>query len=570
VRPVRSTFPDSMLCRPGAWSLIRTRAFAHAGHAILCVGLVLALGACSSGEPSPDSSGAGGTTGGMGSSAMSGAAGISFNLGLAAVSLDDGHALDALHLKPGDSASIVVTATPPAVHTVRFALLGTPFDAVLSDTFADTDAATGTNAITLTAPSTPTTFAVRASSPGASAATLDLAVEATNMALLAIKPSYAGERPVTSYTASAWENTTCADLTGSPPDDGPFQATTPGTWPVALQVPSDTKLAVTLRAADFAWGCTTLNAASEGVENDVEVVMTNVPMKLDMSNIDFTLDLDSFDDFDAALAEPATAVTDSVLGTATDDVEALLDAMHDLASSGTSFADARSANAWDTQVRATLGASATDALRAPLTRWMQAGMDAMPTSGGLLGTLTGSPGGAPSVTLDTVFGVPAATSGFTPTGTPSWEADANDVVLIGMSMSVAAATFLLDAATEPAMTEVSGADSLSSALAASVPCSTVADVLIANGESSRHSTTDCDAACTLQLCSDAVASLLAGALATDTPLSTLDIALKAPGSVGDDAELTSFYNGEWLGRFSTSEGSTDLTGVADGNVPPSK
>jgi hypothetical protein len=498
-----------------------------------------------------------------------GAAGNSFELGVRALTTDGlGTDVEALHLKPSAVADIVAHSRPAAAHGVRFALLGAPLDAVLSLTESSTDAVTGDAHVRLVAPSTPTTFRVQATATGAMPAFIDLAVPKTGMALLGVQPSYAGERVVPSpvYVASAWEGTTCADLPGSPPDeDGPLVASD-AKFPVPLQVPTDTKLAVTLRASRFAWGCTTVNAATEGAQNEVEVVMTNVPMKLDESVVDFTLGLDTTEDFDAGLAEPEQAMFAAMLGGADDDVAALLDAM---GSASSDFADVRESLGWDDVVREALGASAATAVRAPLARWIASALDQEHVASGLTGSLRGMPDGSPSVTLSSVFGVAPSRAGFTPSDTASWEASADDRVVIGMSMSVLPATFLLGAARGPALDEVSGAKSISAALAAVVSCADVAAALVAHGESKNDSTKGCAADCTEQLCVNGVRALVDAATASDDGPTTLDIALTGSARVGEDAQLTGFGGGDctWLGHWSLPEGTMNLSGPAKGAAP---
>jgi hypothetical protein len=532
----------------------------------LAAGLAVGLDACSMNtEPtSPGNNGGAAAAGGTGGTA--GMAPVSFEIGLSVLT-PDGTALDAMNLSPSAVLDVVAHTNPASAHTLRFALLGTPLDAVLGATETTTDAHTGDAHVVLIAPSNPATFSVRATATGAAPAIVDLAVPKTSMAELEIYPSYAGERVVKSYVASATENMTCADLQGSPPSDGPITVSAIA-FPIPLLVPADTKLAVTLRAANFAWGCTTVNTATEGVENDVEVVMTNVPMKLDKSDVDFTLTLDTLDEFQAALAGPEQTIALSVLGEHDDDVDALLSQMAANASNGDSFSAARTTLGWDDAVRSTLGAASTDALRAPLARWMQAGIDANSLDNRLQGSLQGVADAAPTLTLSSIFGISTAHASAEPSGTQSWEAGADDGVLIGMRFSFLPAWFLLSAARGPAVHEVSGATSLSEALAGAVSCADVATTLVAHGKSKGHSTSDCDKNCTRQLCDDAVHALLVAALASDPEPSTFEVALTASGSVGDDAELTGF-SGNWLGHWSLPDGTTDLHGTASGAAAPS-
>jgi hypothetical protein len=538
---------------------------------VLCTffGVALAFGltACGASNPSGEAGSGGTGGGGTGGAGMGGAAGLSFTLQLAAVAPADGEPIDPVHLKPGDFASVVVTAAPPAAHTVRFAFLGSPLDAVLSDTALDTDADTGEAAVMLTAPSSPTGFSVRASSPGAAPATLDLAVEETNMASLSISPSYLGERVLSGYVASATPDKACTDLdAGSPPADGPILAPSADLFPITLEVPTGVKLAVMLRAQRVAWGCATLNSAGEGMENAVEVGIANVPMKLESSNVGFELGLDSLDELEQALAVPTADLTNAMLGSASDDVEALLDAMADASADAGAFADARGAHAWDDELRVALGSNAGVVLRDPLGRWIQAGLAELPMSGGLTGTLAGSAKGPPKVTLDELFGLPASASGFSASGTPSWEAGADDRIVLGMSMTLNPTEFLLAEALGPASSEVDGAASLTVALGETVPCSTVAATLVAHGALKNQSIKDCNAECTEQICVDAVQNLTDAALDADEGKWTLDVALTASGTVDADARLASF-SGRWLGRLTTTDGASNLTGPATGEQP---
>jgi hypothetical protein len=557
-----------MLCRQAAWSLTSPTAGARI-LALVASACALHLGACAAGgNPENDLPTAGAANGGSGGTGgTGGTAGDGFALTMSVLT-PDGQALEAMNLNPGAVADVVVHAEPPAAHTLRFGLLGAPLDAVLGATEVATDPSSGDAHVSLLAPSSPTTFTVRATTTAGPFASLDFAVPQTNMALLAIKPSYAGERVVKNYVASAWENKTCADsdLKGSPPMDGDISASADA-FPVSLLVPANIKLAVLLRAERFAWGCTTVNAAIEGIENDVEVVMTNVPMNLDASDVDFTLTLDPPEAFAAAAAAPEQGIVDAVLGTAEDDVDALLSAMAAKATNTTDFGAARTSLHWDSVVQSALGTNAAEALRAPLTRWMQSGTDGDNVKAGLVGSIQGMSGAAPKFTLSSVFGVAPEQSGFTPASmpSPSWEAGADDGVLIGMSMTVSPATFLLAAAEGPALAEVADAHSVSEALAAIVSCNDVATALVANGVAKGESTSKCALACTEQLCESAVAQLLAAAAASDRGPSELDVALTASGRVGGDAELTAF-SGNWLGHWSISGATNDLAGPASGTA----
>jgi hypothetical protein len=551
------------------------------------------LGACAVGaSASPDMPGDAGGTGGIGGVGGGGTGGTNQpapTLSIQAVSLETGLELDPTHLKPGAVAEIVATLVPIAEADVRFALVTSvsDLDAVLSETVVPVDLGTGRAAVTLTAPSVPAQFQVRASTSIAEPVLLDVAVEESGFATLGVKPTHDPPRTVSSWLASAYEEITCTELMGSPPPDGPFTAPKATSWPIELKVPSDVPVAVLVRAENFAWGCTSISAAKEGPITPVEVVLSNVPIKLDGSEFEFTLNLDAtgFIPFDEALAPYRGAIADGVLGDATDDVEALLDEMErvwDEKEDPSAFGDLRASKTWDDWVRYELGVTATDALRAPLAGFLLDGVEALHNGGGIVAKLVGSADKA-AITLKSVFGVtPLSRSTFEVVGEASLDVDAADGMLVGASLEFMPREFLAAAARVPAVEAVEDVSTLSEALAAA-PCAIVAAALVAHGEKADHSTAACDEACTLARCSTAVSNLLDAAVITDDTPSALDVALTASAIVGNDAELLGFCSGGWLGsgvlspddpesaKFSVSGDANGEPLVTDGSprCPPS-
>jgi hypothetical protein len=520
-------------------------------HALGAAALGYYLAACAGGA-AMDPAGTGGTGGAAGSGGSGGRGGTGQpapTLTIQARALDTGLPIDAQHLKPGALADIVVTLTPIREAEIRFALLSSgspPLDAVLSGTDVPLDLATGRANVTLTAPSVPAVFQVRASTSGVEPVLLDVAVDKSGFASLAVKPIHDPPRTITTWLASAWENKTCTDLMGSPPDDGPHRAEST-TWPFELKVPSDVPVAVLVRAEKFAWGCTSISAAKEGPMTPVEVVLSNVPIKLDGSEFEFTLNLDAngFTAFEAGLAPYATAITDRVLGGAGDDVEALLEAMEREAETHPTFADVRTSMGWDALVRAELGAAAPDVLRGPLSAWLSEGVAALRTGGGIVAKLEGSADEAPVITLKSVFGLSVTHSTFDVVGDASLDVDAADGMLIGAGLEFQPEGLLLGAARAVAIAAVDGTSALSEALTLEL-CPRVAATLVANGETTDHAAGDCDEECALKLCSDAVGGLLDP---VEDTTASFDVALDALAIVGKDAELLGFCSGAWLGSL---------------------
>ncbi|HEX5098184.1 MAG TPA: hypothetical protein VFV94_01735, partial [Polyangiaceae bacterium] len=459
----------------------RARSGLRSGARPLGVGAALAtcvaLG-CSGGTapngPTEDGRDAGGGEGGGSDSPEA-------VLSLRAVSLEDGQNVDPLKLAPNESVGLVATVKPAAVRDLRFALVGDPFDAVLRTSTATTSGLTGIAQNTLTAPSVPKSFSVRVTSPGAAPEFLALAVPSTGLTDLGVTPSYDGLRTVTQYTATAWANTTCADLTGAPPDDGSVVSTA-DTFPVPLEVPANVPLAVILRVGKYIWGCTTQDAAAEGAVTPVVVELTDVPIKLDRSQIRFTLSLDRTTPFTDALAPSRAALLAAVAGEASDDVEALLDAMHDALDDPSSFESTRRAETWDRELRATLP-NAAELVRGPFGVLLANGVDALHFDQTLVGALTGAGVGvAPELTLESVLGMPPELATFYGTGDTVWSTQADDTVLVGMSLEFDAGGFLLGAATDPALGDAPLAADLGEALELAVPCKTLAATLVAHGE----------------------------------------------------------------------------------------
>jgi hypothetical protein len=102
----------------------------------------------------------------------------------------------------------------------------------------------------------------------------------------------------------------------------------------------------------------------------------------------------------------------------------------------------------------------------------------------------------------------------------------------------------------PAELEFSDALSVEAALAESVDCSQVSQVLLASGEVPGKSLyASCDAACALLACVGAVGNLWANARdASSADNATLSITASGATQVGDTAEVTRL-SGTWLGEL---------------------
>ena len=472
-----------------------------------------------------------------------------------------------LMLSSRESRVVGVFVDPPGDHWVRFALLGdgtgTPGDASLDATERRTDL-TGRAEISLTAPSAPATFLLRASI-GSISSSLPVAVDASGVTAVTVVPIYSDQREISTWTASVHVDKTCANVEGTPPQDGPHSATAKfGESPRVQGVPAGVPLAVTLRADQFAGGCTNLPAAIEGEVNSVTVTVINRPIQLSKSEVDLVFDVDGPDDDARAAFE---AVIESSLATLfpadVGDVETLLDEMQATLSSAnrTAFRSARGAAAWDTRLEAALGDSASDFLRAPLSRFLALGL----SSGredlveARLSAIEDEQERA-LVTIRRVAHGPPEEAGFLTEFRATWQADAADNVLIGTGFSFSAPALLLSLAKGPATTEVPTSTSVDGALAALAPCDAIAEVLVQYGQANGDSYTGCDLECTLALCEAGVGSLVERFAALDPDAtSSIDIAATGSAAVGRNAELEGL-DGSWVGNLDVGSTAAQLTG----------
>ncbi|HTA94107.1 MAG TPA: hypothetical protein VK745_31225 [Polyangiaceae bacterium] len=463
---------------------------------------------------------------------------------------------DTLNLEPKATQQLTVATTPPGNFHVRFALLGSgsdsaPGDAALDASEVDTDA-TGVAKVTLTAPSSPTSFTVRASVATVQA-WLGVSVSASNYTTLLVLPSYSGMRPVTEWTATASAGVKCAELMGNPPPDGPLVATAAAGQALELvKVPVGVDLAVTLRAGHYIGGCADQSALSEEDGNQVLVYASDRPLNLAATTLALRF----------GPTQPAAALSkllsasisdaeSALVNGATSDVTALLDAM--VAATATAsrepFSAARLAQGWDSALDTALGSGAATLLRAPADRWFNAGLASFYAPDTFATQLSALPGGA-LMTLSTVAGVPAGSAGFPTTFQTTWSADSSDTLLLGTQLSWLPSRLLTALAVAPALLEVPQALSVESALSDSADCALVAQTLIAHGTTPGSTAyAGCNESCVLDACNAAIAALWQNASdASGNVSATLSVTGTGAAVVGDDASVTSL-SGSWVGQL---------------------
>jgi len=478
---------------------------------------------------------------------------------------------------------VKVQVLPALPFPVRFALPtggGDPKDAVLDQALVNADAG-GIASVLLTAPSTPAEFEVRAS-VGTLSKTLTIRVTDSGLASLQVVPVYAGFRMITTWVATAHPDTTCAALTGIPPEDGPLQSL-PASATAAPQldgVPAGTRLAVTLRSGHFVGGCASVEKVPPGSPKKPEVVQVRVldrPIDLAASPLNTSFGLPADDTtWNALLQQASDDVLTALLGTSTDDVDALLDAMREASEpSRQFFENARKAESWDDLLRVHWGANAASKVHDVYKGWLAAGRQRFQDSEHLFtGSLTpieqpGSPLDQRNAdfTLLTVAGLPGKQSGFVERAKTSWSASADDTITLGTDLYFVQSQLvegLAEAALLKANPEASDAAAL---LAETLDCDGLSLALAAAGANSELGYDACDAACLQTLCEAGVAALWRrGGDATALSPARLSITATCGARVGDVAEIAGAA-GEWIAELTAGDTQSSTGGTLKAIAP---
>jgi hypothetical protein len=466
-----------------------------------------------------------------------------------------------------DQYVVTVRALPPRVYHVQFALpsgSGDPLDAVLDRNETETDA-DGYATVQVTAPSSPTSFELRAT-VGSRSASQTLTVADGGAATVQVEPrrlNLSALRDITTWIASAYVNKTCAELPGIPPEDGPIVAPVAGKGdaPIIPQVPARTRLAITLRSGHFIGGCTTVESLPPGPLSSPQVVVVsllNRPIDLSASRLNISLGVgDAAEAWSAPLSAAAASVQLGVLGTSADDVDALLDAMREASGdSRQQFENARQAELWDDLLRARWGQSAATKLRDLVGTWLAAGRQrfasATPTFVGSLSPLAQGAEDQDSsakLQLSSVAGLPAASAGFADSAQVAWSASADDTVALGTDLYFVRSRLAATLAEAAALDDFAGAEDAPAALAAALDCSAFGAALAQAGSDNQLAYGSCDGECLAALCQNGLGALWHRGEDTEG-LTPTRLSLTATGKayVGDAAEVAGL-TGSWIGKL---------------------
>lgn len=488
-----------------------------------------------------------------------------------------------LRLVPGEQRSVRVRATPAGAYRMRFALLGrpdVPRDASL-DRSENMTASDGTASVLLTAPTAPTLFTLRASFDGASAE-LPIGVSDSGFASLEIRPHYAGDREISQWVASVHQHTTCQALSRDSGSDGPLTVQVPASQlPRIDGIPLGVQLAVRVRAGYFAFGCAELGKLAPDASNAIDLEVQDVPLKLAGAQLAVSFAIEPPAVPWATSMRPAMdALLNHLRGNATDDVQALLDAMRaEVAAplSPAGFDAARSSETWDAVLRRALGSGAATALRAPVDAWMKQRLVDLSSESALTGVLHVPASPAPAtLELDSIAGLPATEAGFRALNPVAVSTKAGDTILIGANQAASSdlrlpwspPRLLAGLAGIAARTQYPAADTLPAALAERLGCRKIAGELAASGAQSGVLFAGCDAGCGEALCSAALSALWAraqAALPAAPATSSLSLSAVAEARIDSHARPLGF-TGTWLGKLSAASSVTSVGGAISGGA----
>jgi hypothetical protein len=476
------------------------------------------------------------------------------------------------------STTLQVRVEPAGFYQVRFDLPssgGDPLDAVLDRSETSTDA-TGLASVGLTAPSSTSSFEVRASVLSKSTS---LSVEVTDggVATLRVEPSYqpgypSALRNITTWIATAHVGQSCADVPGIPFTDGKLKAppAAKSEAPLFAEVPAGVRLAVALRSGHYVGGCTSVETLVPGPPERpevVKVVVLNRPIDLTASSLGFSLDVPTPEQaWSTMLTEAGERVLTAI--SKTDDVDTLLDAMRDASDTAVqAFSTARDTEGWDTALRSRWGQRSASAVREVVGGWLAAGRQsfgaAPHTFTGMLTPLAKSEGAdaksRATLALRTVAGLDAKTAGFIADGVVSWSASSDDNVVLGTNLYFVRSRLAEAMAENALLGDDATAGGAPERLSETLDCEGIGTALAGLGTDAVEAYTGCDAACLEDTCRSALGALWQrGGNVDGAEFSRLSLTATGRAYVGDAAELTGL-TGTWIGEL-TDEANAPATG----------
>ncbi len=468
-------------------------------------------------------------------------------------------------LAPGEPTEITVAVEPPDVYVVRFSLLGDSLDASL-DADKRVTSSDGQTSVNLLAPASPTTFRLRATAGGSATAEVAVSVSDEGFATVRVLPSYKGIRMTPTWTASAFTGITCAEIPGQPPEDGPIVSMGVGGKAMELaSLPVGPRIAVTLRSQKTVGGCMEILDLNPGETRDVSVKVSDMPVHLDATRLDLTMETEPMaEDASPLLDELTTSFVHLVFPSKATEAKAVLDALQGQLPDPSAFAQARMLGGWDALVAASLDQSGQP-LREDVRAWIEHGLDPLRQGDVLAGKLTSIPGSTTQgmLSLDRFHGLPLSPATIPKEHVVSLAVEPGDVMIVGGKISWLP-TNLIGAAGDVGAQELVGATDAAQALAGAVGCDDLAALL-----SSTYPLPDtCDGPCIATACENAVGAMWQRAR-NDSAASfeTVQLAFTISGTatVDGDAAIVGL-DATWMGIQTHGDEETAVRGAAQGSL----
>ncbi len=480
-------------------------------------------------------------------------------------------------LSPREVRTFVVSATPPQAYDVRFSVLSDRFDSNTGDASLERSLvvsdALGTASVTLTAPSKPVNLLLRAQVQGATPALLPVAILPDAATSLDVHPGYSGNRRVSQWTAAAFVNRSCDDLTFPYSETPDYQVSAPAGSALLLgdlTVPASGRVALVLRGDELVAGCSTVTDLPVGEVRSVTVPVSN--RSVDLANLELDLTFSIAAD-DPAFREEYSQAKDemkaALRGEADSEVTALLDALRAVLASTaerTQFDRARSAGAWDVALAQRFGAEPP--LGTAVERWAGAARAALLSDRAVEAALSSldEAGSAPTFSLERLGGV-SAEEALASLDAGDWSVDAADQLTFPATLTWSRSALVAGLLRAPASAET-GEGSVAQAFASVVGCAELA-AQSATGESDAELEfrTSCDAACWQSACELGLELMWqrARAVSADT---RSELLILASGSVELDARARAqSLSGSWAGKLVRGKSNTQTQGKLRGAAP---
>lgn len=473
-----------------------------------------------------------------------------------------------LTLTAGAEQQLSLEVLPLGRHTIRLTLVGDAGQAFLSHGTVDTDANGVAPPVTLTVLEGNTEFTVRAAA-GLVEAELRVVTLPAETGTLVIAPQYAGNREVERWVASVHVDASCDELTGTPPPDGPIVVEAPRGRPIRLSnVPAGRRLAVVVRSEEVVVGCNDSAPIAAGVEANVTLEVVDRPMQVDSLALNVNFGLFMTADALPAFEELIYRAVSPMVAGASNDLQAVLNAMGDAASSAQAFNQARVANDWTGVLLANMNSAlAGNGLRTISRTWMQRGLNRLIPSDSFRGRLASEDGASGTLTIASVAGLDPEEAGFGADHPAFIETETNDFVRIGTTLMWRPSPLLANLAKLEAVVQFPEATTAAQALAQVFDCSNVATRLQAANQESPF--VGCDLACFADLCSQAMVTLWSRVDGSDLPVIPWDVSAAAQAELDATAHLESL-DGSWAGSlpvqdFGTAPMNGDFWAVTPAN-----